>query len=114
MPQPSTGRGNRAAPLLGVGRGVQSQQERGCETGPGIAESATGGFISFANLKKESQPAVLAFLNGKIVPEKRPAEGEKEKDVPELYVVPPAKEKEKPEKPGRAQVFPARSVGGSR
>src|SRR5205814_708313 len=69
------------------------------KSGPGISESATGGFVSFANLKKESQPAVLAFLNGKIVPEKRPAEGEKEKDVPELYVVPPAKEKEKPENP---------------
>jgi hypothetical protein len=69
------------------------------KSGPGIAEAATGGFVSFANLKKESQPAVLAFLNGKIVQEKRPAEGEKEKDIPDLYLVPPAKEKEKPENP---------------
>ena len=69
------------------------------KSGPGIAESATGGFVSFANLKKESQPALLAFLNGKVVQEKRPAEGEKEKDIPELYLIPPAKEKEKPENP---------------
>jgi hypothetical protein len=69
------------------------------KSGPGIAEAATGGFVSFANLKKESQPALLALLNGKVVDEKRPAPGEKEKDLPELYVVPPAKEKERPESP---------------
>lgn len=68
-------------------------------SGKGVAESATGGFVSFANLKKESQPALLAFLNGKVVEEKRPAEGEKEKDLPELYEIPPAKEKEKAAKP---------------
>ena len=28
--------------------------------GPGIAESAIGGFVSFANLKKESQPALVS------------------------------------------------------
>jgi mono/diheme cytochrome c family protein len=68
-------------------------------SGKGVAESATGGFVSFANLKKESQPALLAFLNGKMVEEKRPAEGDKEKDLPELYEIPPVKEKEKPAKP---------------
>jgi hypothetical protein len=59
-----------------------------------ISESAIGGFVQFANLKKESQPAVLTFLNGKTVDEKRPAESEKENDSPELYLVPP-KEKAK-------------------
>lgn len=59
------------------------------ETGPGVAESAVGGFISFANLKKETQPAALVFLNGKSVPEKVPGANEKEVDSPDLYVVPP-------------------------
>lgn len=59
------------------------------EVGLGVAESAIGGFINFANLKKESQPAVLVFLNGKNVPEKIPAANEKEVDRPELYLVPP-------------------------
>ena len=61
--------------------------------GPGVAESATGGFISFANLKKESQPATLAFLNGVVVPERRPVDGEKESDTPDLYVVPPPRKR---------------------
>src|SRR5205085_12687770 len=57
--------------------------------GPGVAESAIGGFVSFANLKKESQPALLTFFNGRKVDEARPKEGEKETDSAELYVVPP-------------------------
>ncbi|MGC4043940.1 MAG: DUF1549 domain-containing protein [Armatimonas sp.] len=65
------------------------------ETGPGVAESATGGFISFANLKKETQPATLFFLNGKSVPEKIPGANEKEVDSPDLYVFPPSPEKGK-------------------
>jgi len=60
------------------------------ETGPGVAESAVGGFISFANLKKETQPAGLVFLNGKSVAEKVPGANDKEVDSPDLYVVPPA------------------------
>lgn len=67
--------------------------------GSGIAESAIGGFVTFANLKKQSQPALLAFLNGKVVEEKRPGEGEKEKDDPDLYLIPPPPEKEKAKKP---------------
>jgi hypothetical protein len=69
------------------------------DTGPGVAESAIGGFINFANLKKESQPAVLAFLNGKAVAEKIPGANDKEIDSPDLYVVPPAKEGTKPHSP---------------
>lgn len=65
-------------------------------SGPGVAESATGGFINFANLKKESQPAALVFLNGKSVPERIPPPDEKEMDSPELYVVPPAKDGQRP------------------
>jgi hypothetical protein len=67
--------------------------------GPGVSESAVGGFVTFANLKKESQPALLAFLNGKVVEEKRPGDGESEKDEPDLYLVAPPTEKEKPKKP---------------
>lgn len=65
------------------------------ETGPGVAEGATGGFISFANLKKETQQASLFFLNGKSVPEKVPGANEKEVDSPDLYIVPPAPDKDK-------------------
>jgi hypothetical protein len=62
--------------------------------GPGVAESAIGGFVSFANLKRESQPALLTFFNGRKVDESRPKDGEKETDSPELYFVPPAKASE--------------------
>jgi hypothetical protein len=69
------------------------------ETGPGVAESAIGGFINFANLKKESQPAALVFLNGKSVPERIPAPDAKEVDSPDLYLVPPAKNGQKAHSP---------------
>lgn len=69
------------------------------KSGRGMAESATGGFISFANLQKETQPALLAFVNGSTIDEHRPAANEKEEDKPDLYVIPPAGEKEKPERP---------------
>jgi hypothetical protein len=59
--------------------------------GPGVTESAIGGFVSFANLKKESQPALLTFFNGRKVDETRPKEGEREVDSPDLYLVPPTK-----------------------
>jgi hypothetical protein len=66
------------------------------ENGVGVGESAIGGFINFANLKKESQPATLTFLNGKSVPEKIPGANEKEIDNPDLYLVPPPKDGGKP------------------
>ena len=53
--------------------------------GPAVSESAIGGFVKFANLKKESQDAVLAFLNDQVVPEARPGDNEKESDTPEKY-----------------------------
>ncbi len=53
--------------------------------GPAISESAIGGFVKFANLKKESQDAVLAFLNDTTIPETRPGDNEKETDTPEKY-----------------------------
>lgn len=65
------------------------------ESGPGLAESAIGGFVSFANLRKESQPARLVFFNGRAVDEPWPAAGEKESDAPEKYRVPPPAGKEK-------------------
>ncbi len=55
-----------------------------------IGESAIGGFINFANLKKESQPASLVFLNGRSVAEKRPGTDEKQVDSADLYQTPPS------------------------
>jgi hypothetical protein len=58
--------------------------------GPALAESAIGGFVSFANLKKESQRAELVFFNGRKIDERWPKDGEKEIDSPELYVTAPS------------------------
>ena len=66
--------------------------------GPALSESAIGGFVSFTNLKKESQPAILSLLNDQTIAEKRPADGVKEVDSDGNYIVPPAKEKGKPHK----------------
>ncbi len=59
---------------------------------PALSEAAIGGFVSFTNLKKESQPALLVFPNDKTIDEKRPADGEKETDADDAYVVPPKKD----------------------
>lgn len=69
------------------------------DSGPGVAESAIGGFMSFANLKKESQPAELVFPHGRQIPETRPGDNEKETDSPELYLIPPPEAKQKPAQP---------------
>jgi len=79
------------------------------DQGTGITESATGGFINFANLKKESQPAALVFLNGKSVAERVPGPEEKEVDSPALYVVPPGTRTAAVPKFSRREAF-ARSV----
>ncbi|MBI1842019.1 MAG: DUF1553 domain-containing protein [Verrucomicrobia bacterium] len=63
--------------------------------GPALSESAIGGFVSFANLKKESQPATLALFNGRRVHETWPGEGEKEQDGPEKYRIAPGDQKSK-------------------
>jgi len=55
------------------------------ENGPAISESAIGGFVKFANLKKESQEALLTFVTDKTIPEKRPGENEKEDDSADKY-----------------------------
>jgi mono/diheme cytochrome c family protein len=69
------------------------------KSGRGISESAIGGFMNFADLRKRTMPAALIFPNGKSVAEIRPADAAKEEDKPENYLVGPAKEKETPEKP---------------
>jgi hypothetical protein len=69
------------------------------DKGTGVAESAVGGFIKFANLKKETQPADLVFLNGKSIPERVPGPDEKQVDSPALYLVPPAPDGRKPHSP---------------
>lgn len=68
-------------------------------SGRGISESAIGGFVNFADLRKRTIPAELVFPNGKSVPEKRPAPEAKEEDKPEFYSTAPPREKEKAEKP---------------
>ena len=68
------------------------------KNGPGLSESAIGGFISYKNLAKVSAPAELIFLNGISVAEKNPAKGEKEKDDPSKYFIPPS-QKTVPSKP---------------
>jgi hypothetical protein len=73
------------------------------DAGFGLAESAIGGFVSFANLKKESQQARLVFFNGRTVDEPWPADGTKEVDAPEKYRVPPPKNKERPPAPAEPQ-----------
>ena len=66
--------------------------------GIGVSESATGGFINFANLEQESQPAKLAFLNGKLINEKRPKAGEKEIDDLAKYIIGPSKKDQQAER----------------
>lgn len=65
--------------------------------GPGVSESAIGGFASFANLRKESQPALMTLFNGRTIPETWPKEGEKESDDAGKYQTPPAPAKESPQ-----------------
>jgi hypothetical protein len=54
---------------------------------PAVQESATGGFINFTNLKKESQPAAMIMLTGSKIEEPRP---DSDEDKPERYVDPSA------------------------
>jgi len=57
-----------------------------------LSESATGGFVYFTNLKKQTQPAILTFPNERTIDEKRPKAGDKEQDSDANYVVPPSKD----------------------
>ncbi len=60
---------------------------------PAVSESAVGGYVNFTNLKKESQPAVINLLTGRVIEEARPAADAKEEDRPEGYVDAKAKMK---------------------
>jgi hypothetical protein len=55
-----------------------------------VGESAVGGFVNFTNLKKESQPAVMAMLTGRTIEESRPAPDVKQEDSPDGYIDPAA------------------------
>jgi hypothetical protein len=66
-------------------------RSKNVEGGNAVAESAVGGFVNFTNLKKESQPAVIALLTGRTIEEVRPGGDEKEKDSDDNYVDPKAK-----------------------
>lgn len=71
--------------------------------GPRVAESAVGGFLNFTNLRKESAPATLTLFTGKTIEEPRPADGTKEEDSPDKYVIAPP-----------ASVTPAPASAGQR
>ncbi len=66
-------------------------RSKNIDGGNQVAESAVGGFINFTNLRKESQPAIVTLLNGRVVSEDRPAAGAKEEDTDDRYVDPKAK-----------------------
>src|SRR5689334_1503530 len=66
-------------------------RSKNVQGGNAVGESAVGGFVNFTNLKKESQPAVMALLNGRTIEEVRPASDQKEKDSDDNYVDPKAK-----------------------
>ena len=54
--------------------------------GPGISESAIGGFSDFANLEGSSSPNELRYLDDRYVEEARPAKDVKEEEGEELYI----------------------------
>jgi hypothetical protein len=66
-------------------------RSKNVEGGNAVGESAIGGFVNFTNLKKESQPAVIALLTGRTIEEVRPGADQKEKDSDENYLDPKAK-----------------------
>jgi mono/diheme cytochrome c family protein len=66
-------------------------RSKNIDGGNQVAESAVGGFINFTNLRKESQPAIVTLLNGRVVSEDRPGAGAKEEDADDRYVDPKAK-----------------------
>src|SRR2546422_715767 len=55
-------------------------------TGPGMKRCARCWSRHPTNLKKESQPAVIALLTGRTIEEVRPGGGQKEKDSDDNYV----------------------------
>ena len=54
--------------------------------GPGVSESAIGGFSEFSNLEGKSLPNELVYLGNRRVEESRPTKDDKEEDRDELYV----------------------------
>ncbi len=68
-------------------------RSKNVDDGAQIEESAVGGFVNFTNLHKESQPAKVALLTGKIVEEDWPDGDEEPKDSDDNYLDPAAKVK---------------------
>lgn len=66
-------------------------RSRNVDGGNQVGESAIGGFVNFTNLKKESQPAIVTLLDGRVLEEQRPADGVKEEDADGLYLDPGAR-----------------------
>ncbi len=91
----------KQAHYWGVVAAFNRSKNTDTEVGIGVAESAIGGFINFANLEQESQPARLVFLNGVNIDEERPETGTKEIDSPENYRIAPP---EKDQKGSRAAI----------
>ena len=78
-------------------------RSRNVEGTSSVGEAATGGFINFTNLHKESQPATVTLLTGHTVPETWPAGDTKEEDSDDKYV--DAKAKVKIPKFSRREAF---------
>jgi mono/diheme cytochrome c family protein len=68
-------------------------RSKNVDDGAQVEESAVGGFVNFTNLHKESQPAKVALLTGKIVEEDWPDGEEEPKDSDDNYLDPAAKVK---------------------
>jgi hypothetical protein len=66
-------------------------------SGPGIAESAGGAFLSFSNLAGKSFDAPPAFMKIEALPEERLTD--EQAQAAEHYLVPPVGKDQKPEKP---------------
>ena len=66
-------------------------RSKNVEGGNAVDEAAIGGFVNFSNLKKESQPALIALLTGRNIEEVRPSGDQKEKDDDANYLDPKAK-----------------------
>lgn len=66
-------------------------RSKNIDGGREVGESAIGGFVNFTNLKKESQPAIVTLLTGRVIAENRPGPDQKEEDADDKYLDPSAK-----------------------
>lgn len=78
-------------------------RSKNVENSDAVEESAIGGYSNFTNLKKESQPALVAMLTGRTLAETWPSGEQKEADGDDKYV--DAKAKPRVPKYSRREAF---------